>query len=554
MAKTTENNPSNKRTSCKRGTPKGVNLLREPFLNKDTAFTEQERDSCGIRGFLPPYVLSQDEQVKRVMENYHKRATPFEKHIYLRSIQDSNEDLFYRVVMDNVTEMMPLIYTPVVGQACQEFSHIFEKPRGLFITPKDKGKIADILRTWPQKDVRIIVVTDGERILGLGDQGADGMGIPIGKLSLYIACAGINPAQCLPVTLDVGTNSEAKLNDPLYIGIREKRLRGQAYDDLVEEFIVATQEVFPEPLIQFEDFGNTNAFRLLTKYRDRICTFNDDIQGTGSVIVSGLYSAMRITGGKLEKQKILFQGAGEAGTGIADLIVAAMIEEGLSEEKARQQCWFVDSKGLVIKSRTDLAEHKLPYAHEHKPVTDFLSAVEALKPTVIIGASAQPKTFTQSIIEAVSKINERPIVFAISNPTSKAECTAEEAYKWSKGRAVFASGSPFDPVTLNGKTFVPGQGNNAYIFPGVGMGAIACGAKRVTDEMFSAAAKALAGEVAESDLEKGRIYPPLSMIRHLSAVVATATAEVAFKRGLTKKRKPADIVAFMKSQMYDPKY
>jgi len=470
------------------------------------------------------------------------------------SLLDRNETLFYRVVMDKMEEIMPIVYTPTVGQACQQYGHILRRPRGIFISAKDKGRVIDVLRNWPDKDVRIIVVTDGGRILGLGDLGANGMGIPVGKLCLYTACAGIHSSLCLPVTLDVGTNNEELLNDALYVGLRQRRLRGEPYDDLVEEFIMAVQELYPHVLIQFEDFATHNALRLLNKYRDRVCTFNDDIQGTGAVGLAGLYSALRIVGAKLRDQKILFFGAGEAGIGIGNMISSALVADGLSEQEARNRCWFVDSKGLVVKSRSDLTEYKLPYAHDYEHLRDFLSAVKSLSPTVIIGASGQPKTFTQSVLEAMAVYNQRPIVFAMSNPTSKAECTAEEAYTWTEGRAIFASGSPFAPVTFKGKTYVPGQANNAYAFPGIGLGIIACEAMSVTDEMFSVAARALANAVSEADLAQGRIYPPLTKIREVSAAIATAVAEVAYNQGIARKPKPDDLSTFIKSQMYEPKY
>jgi malate dehydrogenase (oxaloacetate-decarboxylating)(NADP+) len=534
--------------------PTGVDLLHQPTLNKGTAFTEEEREALGLEGLLPPHVNSLETQVIRVMENFLKKPNDLEKYIYLMSLLDRNETLFYRVVMDKIEEMMPIVYTPTVGRACQEYGHIFRRPRGIFISSKDKGQVIDVLRNWPNKDVRIIVVTDGERILGLGDLGANGMGIPVGKLCLYTACAGVYPGLCLPVALDVGTNNEELLNDVLYVGLRQRRLSRKPYDELVEEFIMTAQELYPHVLIQFEDFATGNALRLLNKYRSQVCTFNDDIQGTGAVGLAGLYSAMRIVGGKLRNQKILFLGAGEAGIGIGNIISSALVADGLSEQEARKRCWFVDSKGLVVKGRSDLAEYKLPYAHDYEHLGDFLSAVKSLRPTVIIGVSGQAKAFNQSVLEAVAVHNKRPIVFAMSNPTSKAECTAEEAYTWTEGRAIFASGSPFAPVTFKGKTYVPGQANNAYAFPGIGLGIIACEATSVTDEMFFVAAKALANAVSEADLAQGRIYPPLTKIKEVSAAIATAVAEVAYSQGLARKPKPDDISAYIKSQMYEPNY
>jgi malate dehydrogenase (oxaloacetate-decarboxylating)(NADP+) len=402
--------------------------------------------------------------------------------------------------------------------------------------------------------VKCVVVTDGERILGLGDLGAGGMGIPVGKLALYTACAGIHPELYLPVTIDVGTNNEQLLQDPLYIGLPLRRLRGPAYDELVDEFVAAVQDVFPGALLQFEDFANVNAFRLLQKYRDCICTFNDDIQGTAAVALAGLYSALRVTGGRLEDQTILFAGAGEAGTGIADLIVAALRDAGLTAEAARRRCWFVDSHGLVVRSRCDLAPHKRPYAHDLQSQPDLAAAVEALRPSALIGVSGQPKAFTRPVLEAMARLNKRPIVFALSNPTSKAECTAEEAYLATDGRALFASGSPFGPVCHRGVMHVPGQGNNAYIFPGVGLAATAVGITRVTDEMFSAAARALADAVRPEDLARGCLYPPLKRIRGVSAAIAVAVAEVAYERGLATLVRPDNLPAYMKSQMYEPNY
>jgi len=535
---------------------RGHDLLRDPLLNKGTAFTEQERDSLGLRGLLPPKVLTQDDQAKRAMQQLHAKPNPLEKYIYLTSLQNRNETLFYRIVMEHLEETMPLIYTPTVGQACQEYDHIFRRPRGLFISAEDRGQIADILANWPEDDVRVIVVTDGERILGLGDLGANGMGIPVGKLALYTACAGIHPAQCLPIMFDVGTENQSLLDDPLYIGLRQKRLRGTAYDELFAEFVQAVQERYPNALIQLEDFGNAQAFRLLKHYRDRICTFDDDIQGTASVALAGLYSALRITGQSLIDQRILFLGAGEAGIGMGDLIVAAMVDAGMTEADAQARCWFVDSKGLVVKSRTDLVAHKRPYAHDHAFLPDLLSAIETLRPTALIGAAGQAQAFTREVVEAMTRINQRPIIFALSNPTSKSECTAEEAYQWSVGKAIFASGSPFPAVDYGGQHFTPGQANNVYIFPGVGLGVIVSGARRVTDEMFFVAAQTLATLVSEDDVAQGRIYPQLANIRQVSAHIAAAVAKVAYARGLATQPlgNPDHLFAKIQAQMFVPEY
>jgi len=534
--------------------PRGAALLRDPTLNKGSAFTALEREVLGLRGLLPPYVCTQEDQVARVLENFHRLQTPLEKYILIEALQDRNEALFFRVIVENPDEMMPIIYTPTVGLACQQFSNIYRRPRGMFISAADRGRIAQVMRNWPHREAAMIVVTDGERILGLGDLGTNGMGIPIGKLALYTACAGLHPRRCLPVMLDVGTNNEELLGNPLYLGLRQKRLAGDDLDSLVAEFIEATQEVFPGIVVQFEDFANHNAFRLLGQYRDRICCFNDDIQGTASVTVAGVFSALRVTGKKMSEQTFLCLGAGEAATGISDLLVSAMVAEGLDEAAARGRCWMVDSKGLVVASRQGLAAHKRPYAHEHAPVADFIGAVKALRPTAIIGVGATPGMFTQEVVEEMSRLNQRPIVFALSNPTSKSECTAEQAYAWSEGRALFASGSPFDPVTLGDRQFVPRQGNNSYIFPGVGLGVVAVCSSRVTDEMFMAAARTLAEHVTESDLAQGSLYPPLNRVRDVSAHIAVAVAEVAFSNGLAGIDRPDDLLKYVRSQMYDPRY
>lgn len=534
--------------------PTGVDLLHDPTLNKGTGFTDEEREAFDLRGLLPPRVCSQEIQVQRVMENYARKPNDLERFIHMASLLDRNETLYYRVALENLEELMPIIYTPVVGLACQEFGHIFRRSRGLFVSIKDRGRVMDTLKNWPHKDVRVIVVTDGQRILGLGDLGSNGMGIPIGKLCLYTACAGVHPKYNLPVTLDVGTNNDKLLSDPLYLGNRHPRVTGDEYDEFVEEFVTAAHELFHHPLIQFEDFANQNSFRLLQKYRDRICTFNDDIQGTAGVILAGVYGALKITGGQFRDQKVLALGGGSAGVGISDLMVTAMVDAGLSRDEAMRRFWLFDSKGLVVKSRDNLQPHKIPYAHEHEFIDDFRKAIEVLKPTILMGVSGQPRTFTREIVETMGRINERPIVFALSNPTSKAECTAEEAYTWTDGRAIYASGSPFPPCDVGGRHFVPGQGNNSYVFPGVGLGVALCGARTVNDEMFAEAAKALAGEVTSTELDQGCIYPPLTKIRQVSAAIAMAVCEVAYRRDLATRPRPDNLLESVKAEQYQPVY
>ncbi len=534
--------------------PMGTDILHDPMLNKGTAFTESERDALKLHGLLPPRVFTQEEQEQRVLENFRRKTSDLEKYIFLNSLHDRNERLFYRVVMNNINEMMPVIYTPVVGEACKQFAHIFRRPRGIYLSVDDRGRMSDVLRNWPEQDVRVIVVTDGERILGLGDLGADGMGIPVGKLSLYTVCAGIDPGICLPITLDVGTNNDELLADPLYIGTSQRRIRGSEYDEFIDEFVDAVTELYPHLLLQFEDFAKKNAFRFLEKYRDRLCTFNDDIQGTGSVALAGILSALRITGGTLTDQRFLFVGAGEAGLGIANTITPAMIKQGMSPQEARERCWFFDSTGLVVQTRDNLERHKQPYAHTHEFTQDLASAVKELKPTALIGTSAQPGLFTPEVLTLMAEANQRPIVFALSNPTSKAECTAQQACEQTKGRVIFASGSPFPPTEYNGKTIVTGQGNNAYIFPGLGLGAVACSATKITDEMFFAAAQALAAQVDEHTLSQGCIYPPLTRMRELSKSIALRVLETAYDQGVARLPKPDDPEKYIESIMFDPSY
>lgn len=535
--------------------PMGAELLHDPELNKGTAFTVEERRALGLRGLLPPHVLSEEAQETRALEVLSNKADDLERFIYLNSMQERNETLFFRVVMNHLRELMPIIYTPTVGQVCEQYGHIFRRPRGMWITAEDSGSIYEVLGNWPRADeVKIIVVTDGERILGLGDLGADGMGIPVGKLNLYTACAGVDPRSCLPITLDIGTNNRALREDPLYIGLPHPRLAGEEYDSFFDEFMVAVRSRFPKALIQLEDFANHHAFALLARYRQTDCLFNDDIQGTGSVVLGGLLASLRMTGMALSDHRFLFLGAGEAAIGICSQIVASLVNDGMEEAEAKSRCWIMDSRGLVVQSRDDLVFFKQRFAQAHAPIRDLESAIRTIKPTALIGACGQPQSFTRSVVEAMGELNERPVIFALSNPTSKAECTAQQAYEWTGGRAIFASGSPFDPVELNGRTYDPGQGNNAYIFPGVGLGVIACQARHITDEMFTAAASALADSVTGEELDSGRLYPSLKRIRDVSVDIAAAVCEVAYQQHLARRTRPANLHTFLRNSMYEPIY
>lgn len=533
--------------------PRGVAVLRNPWLNRGSVFTEEERDRLGLRGLLPPRVSTFADQVSRLKEVIDSEAAPINKYLTLESVHASDEALYFQLVMENVEEYMPLIYTPTVGEACQKFSHIFRYARGLYISSEDRGRVRELVANVPSHDVDIIVVTDGQRILGLGDLGVNGMGIPVGKLALYTACAGVNPQRALPVTLDVGTNNEEFLKDPLYMGLRQHRVTGPEYMALVEEFITAVRERWPNVLIQFEDFQNTNAFALLDAWRDRVTCFNDDIQGTAAVVVTGLYTAVRALKQKLSDQRILFLGAGAAATGIAHLIADAMAEDGIDRNEALKRIALFDSKGLVSSTRGDkLAPNKVPFAQAYENTTDFAQAIRQLKPTCIIGVSAQGGAFTEDVVKAMCEVNARPMIFALSNPTSKAECTAKQAYTWSEGKCLFACGSPFAPVAVGNKTFVPRQGNNSYVFPGIGFGCIFVRAKTIPNQIFLTAAKTLANLVSESDLANGSLYPPLSQVRELSAHIAVAVADYCFKNGLAQVERPADLDKAVREAMWQP--
>ncbi len=534
---------------------RGKELINDPLLNKGTCFTLQERKQLGLTGLLPPRVFTLEEQLLRLRENYNHLKTDLDKYVFIEAVHDRNETLYYRFLGENLEELSPIIYTPTVGHACQVFGHLYRRPRGMYLSSSLQGSFRKTIDNWPQEEVDIIVVTDGSRILGLGDLGANGMGIPIGKLALYVACAGIDPSRTLPVMLDVGTNNEELLADKLYLGEQHKKPSGDEYYELVYEFMIAARDRWPNALIQFQDFTNDHAFSLLNKYRSRFLCFNDDLQGTGAVALAGLLAALRVTGEKIQDQRIVFLGAGTAAVGSADIMAAVMVENGLTPEQARKRFWLVDSKGLVTTGRGDtLAEHKVPYAREEGYLETLLDVVKQVKPTVLLGLSMQSGAFTEEVIKAMQKHVERPIIFALSNPTSKAECTPERVYRWTNGLGIYASGSPFAPVQYNGKTFKPCQGNNMYIFPGVGLGATLSEARTVTDSMFLAAAKTLAAMVGGQELEVGALYPRLTQIRDISAAIAAAVWEIAWSEGNATRKVPDNPMQFVKDKMYFPDY
>ena len=542
----------------------GNALLECPLLNKGTAFSEEERDELGLLGLLPPHIESLDQQVSRAYEAYQRKTADLEKHIYLRNLQDTNETLFYRLLLDHLTEMMPIIYTPVVGAACQQFSEIYRRPRGLFISYAERDAIDVMLDNALQQNVEVIVVTDGERILGLGDQGTGGLGIPIGKLSLYTACGAIDPSTTLPIVLDVGTNNEERLKDPLYIGWRHERIKGQAYYDFVDRFVQAVKRKWPHVLLQFEDFAQTHASPLLERYRDELCTFNDDIQGTAAVTAGTLLAAGKVTGTRFCEQTVAFLGAGSAGCGIAEQLIKVMINEGLSETEARARFFMVDRPGLLH----DGLDGLLPFQEKLAQPEDRVSAwgsnkiqgitlmdvVNNAKPTVLVGVSGQPGLFTEKIVRKMASHTERPIIFPLSNPTSRVEATPSNLIAWTEGKALVTTGSPFDPVKYNGATFPIAQCNNSYIFPGMGLGILAAGARRVSDEMFMAASVALSESSPATHDPKASLLPPLSTVHEVSTKIASAVATQAQAQGLADETMPQELQERINAKRWDPCY
>jgi len=529
-------------------------ILRNARLNKGTAFTKEERKKFHLTGLLPEQVENMDTQLIRVKEQLSLFDQPITKYIYLSNLLDTNERLFFKTISSDPTFFLPLVYTPTVGEACEKFGHIAQKTKALFLSLKHKGNIKSVLNNWPDKAVRFAVVTDGGRILGLGDLGVNGIGIPIGKLALYTSCAGVPPELTLPIVLDVGTNNEVFLKDPLYPGLKQKRCEGKEYDDFIDEFVTAMQDVFPKVCIQWEDFKGQTAVRILTAYRDKICTFNDDIQGTAAIATAGFIAISRLLNRPFREQKFLFLGAGAAAFGIADMLVQKLMKDGLSRQEALQNIHMFDVNGLIENTRTDLTDFQKEFAHNSTPTANFAEAILMIKPTAIVGVSTVGGAFTQEVIENMSKINERPIIFPYSNPTSHSECTAEDAYVFSKGKAIFASGSPFAPVNYNGKIFTPGQGNNVFIFPALGMAVLATEARRVTDGMLLVAAEAVAEQISQNDFEKGLIYPPINDIRHSSTRVAIKIAEYIFDSGMAGITRPENLPEYIKSKMYVPDY
>jgi len=533
---------------------RGIELLHDPSFNKSTAFTEDEKQAFGIVGLVPDVTETEDLQLARVMMQLGHKSTDLDRYIYLVNLLDHNETLFYRTVMSDPARFLPIVYDPTIAEACLKFGHIYRQARGMYLSITRRGKVKEILRNWPEKDVRFICVTDGGRILGLGDLGANGAGIPIGKLQLYTACAGVPPQYLLPMYLDAGTNNEQYLHDPLYLGLRTVRpSTGELYS-FVDEFVEAVQEVFPKCCIHFEDWTGVDAVHLLQRYRDKFCVYNDDVQGTAGIVLAGMINAAKLKGTKLSDEKYLFLGAGSAGIGLANLLCTAMTKEGLTLEQAQARVYLFDVNGLLDATRTDLFDFQEPYAHKHAPTRDFVAAIESIKPTTIIGVSTVGGTFSQKVIQTMSRIHERPVVLALSNPTDHAECTAEQAYTWSKGKAIYAAGVQFPPVHSNGQTFLPGQANNFYVFPAIGMAVFATQASRITDEMFIEAARTIADQVPSDLLNQGLLYPLQSSILETEIEAAARVAKLVFDSGLARVNRPADMVAFIREHVYKPQY
>src|SRR5882724_5837322 len=533
---------------------RGIDVLREPEINKSTAFTEAEKQALGIVGLLPDVSETEDLQLSRVLMQLGHKTTDLDRYIYLVNLLDHNETLFYRTVMSDPARFLPIVYDPTIGEACLKFGHIYRQARGMYLSINRRGKVKEILKNWPQKDVRFICVTDGGRILGLGDLGANGAGIPIGKSQLYTACAGVPPQYLLPMYLDAGTNNEQYLHDPLYLGMRKTRPSTEDLFSFVDEFVDAVQEVFPKCCIHFEDWTGADAVHLLQRYRDEYCVYNDDVQGTAGITLAGMINATKLKGTKLKDEKYLFLGAGSAGIGLADLLCSALVAHGMSLKEAQSRVHMFDINGLLESTRKDLFDFQLPYAHPRAPTRDFVAAIESIHPTTIIGVSTIGGAFNQKVVETMSRINERPVVFALSNPTEHAECTAEQAYNWSKGKAIYAAGVQFAPVHYHGQTFLPGQANNFYIFPAVSMAIFATQAKRVTDEMFIEAGQAVADQVPSELLKQGLLYPLQSNILETEIQTAARVAKLVFDSGLARVKRPADMVTFIRKHVYKPVY
>jgi len=544
----------------------GTDVLNDPQINKANGFTEAERQALGLVGLIPDLTESMETQLERVMLQLKHKDTDLDRFIYLMNLLATNQTLFYRTLMSDPARFLEIVYDPTIGEACLKFDHIMRRPMGMYLSIKRKGHVKEVLRNWPVKDVRFICVTNAGRILGLGDLGANGMGIPIGKLQLYTAAAGVPPQGLLPMYLDAGTNNEPYLADPLYVGLRQHRPPPEVLYAFVDEFVDAVQEVFPNCCLHFEDWTGVDAIALLARYRNKVSCYNDDIQGTAGVTLAGMINALKITGGQLKDQRILFLGAGSAAIGLADLIVSALGQQGIAPDVARQQIRLFDTQGLVVAGRPGLTAHKRPYAHKLAPSKPFdhldlasecpqiAAAVEDFKPTTLIGVSTVGKLFSREVVEAMSRHNVRPIIFALSNPIEKHECLPGDAYEWSRGKVVYAGGVQFPPVHLNGQTFLPSQANNLYIFPAVGMAIYATNAKRVTDDMFIEAAHAVADQVNTEQLKLGMLFPPQSNILEVEIQTAARVAKLVFDEGLARVDRPVDMVAFIRQHVYKPEY